>query len=174
MVHDPFGHQTGMRVENVKVRGGDFTPARRAAVRKGLHTLHTLEIMAVNIYKCQITARPCAAQHQRPAAIVQRDDPHAGFPDEAVRAWLKPSKLRWSFWLVGYVFGLGLALCSVAGACSGRAPGWNARAFMTYGELLASVEWERRHARCHREGSGRRGRPCGALGVLLAHPEAVC
>jgi ubiquinone biosynthesis monooxygenase Coq7 len=44
-----------MREEQVKPRGRGLSKEQRKAARKALQTLHSLEIMAVNIYKCQIT-----------------------------------------------------------------------------------------------------------------------
>ena len=46
-----------MRNEDVKFRGQGMTPARLKGIKKGLFALHTLEGMAVNIYKFQITKR---------------------------------------------------------------------------------------------------------------------
>lgn len=42
-----------MRIAEVTMRGKDMPGARLKAIRKGLTTFHTLEIMAVNIYKYQ-------------------------------------------------------------------------------------------------------------------------
>ena len=38
-----------------KIRGQDMPPARLKNIKKGLLTLHTLELMASTIYKFQIT-----------------------------------------------------------------------------------------------------------------------
>ncbi len=58
-----------MRVSQVTARGETFSPERTAAVREGLRTLHGLEIMAVNIYKCQITTGSCALNTVLTAAM---------------------------------------------------------------------------------------------------------
>jgi hypothetical protein len=39
------------------------------AIRKALVTLHANEVMAVNIYKAQITANPCELNTQLAAAM---------------------------------------------------------------------------------------------------------
>ena len=47
-----------MRVDDITLSGQGMSPARLKAIKKGLLTLHTAELMAVNIYKFQITSDP--------------------------------------------------------------------------------------------------------------------
>ena len=77
-----------MREEQVKPRGRDLGGGQRKALRKALRTLHSLEIMAMNIYKCQITKDATPLNTALTERHVQRDDAHAGLPDPALRVRL--------------------------------------------------------------------------------------
>ena len=59
-----------MRNEDVKLRGQQMSPSRFKAIRKGLLTLHTLELMAANIYKFQITKAPSELNRQLMGSIM--------------------------------------------------------------------------------------------------------
>jgi len=48
-----------VRNQDIKLRGEEFSQSRLKDIKKGLRTLHTLELMAQNIYKFQITKKPC-------------------------------------------------------------------------------------------------------------------
>jgi len=52
-----------LRSEDVKLRGREMPQSRLKGIKKGLLTLHTLELMAVNIYKFQITKH--SSEHNR-------------------------------------------------------------------------------------------------------------
>ena len=54
MRHDIEIIRPAMRDAEVRMRAGSAPPADLRLIRKGLLTLHTLELMAVNIYRCQI------------------------------------------------------------------------------------------------------------------------
>ena len=45
-----------MRVDDVTLRGQGMSSGRLKGIKEGLITLHTAELMAVNIYKLQITS----------------------------------------------------------------------------------------------------------------------
>ncbi len=55
MAYDITVIRPEMREEQIRPRGRDLGKEKRKALKRGLQTLHSLEIMAVNIYKCQIT-----------------------------------------------------------------------------------------------------------------------
>jgi demethoxyubiquinone hydroxylase (CLK1/Coq7/Cat5 family) len=157
----------------VKMRGADFSPERKAAIRKGLHTLHTLEIMAVNIYKCQITRRPCALNTNLTAAMGNEMTHMQDFQIKLYEHGFKPSKLRWTYWLLGYAFGLGSrafgSRCMLqTGARVER------KAVHEYGEFLANIEWdEDTRAIIEKDKADETGH-IERWEYLLAHPDAVC
>ncbi len=173
MVYDVSVIRPEMRAENVKVRGADFSPERKAAVRKGLHTLHTLEIMAVNVYKCQITTRRCALNTNLTAAMCNEMTHMQDFQTKLYEHGLKPGKLRWSFWLVGYAFGLGSRVFGSRGIL--RTSAWVERkAVHDYGRLLADVEWDEDTRAVIEKNRADESGHVEHWEYLLAHPEHVC
>jgi demethoxyubiquinone hydroxylase (CLK1/Coq7/Cat5 family) len=162
-----------MRVEQVKARGGDFSPGRKAAVRKGLHTLHTLEIMAVNIYKCQITSRPCALNTNLTAAMCNEMTHMQDFHTKLYEHGFKPSKLRWTHWLVGYAFGFGSRMLGSRRML--KTGVWVERkAVHHYGELLAAIEWDEDTRAVIEKDQADESGHIERWEYLLTHPEAVC
>lgn len=130
-----------MRFEQVKARGAEFDAARKARVRKGLRTLHTLEIMATNIYKCQIGRKQSALSTQLTAAMCNEMTHMQDFQTKLYEYGLKPSKLRWTYWMVGYAFGLGSRLVGTRRVLK-TAIWTEEKAVHHYGQLLAEVEWD--------------------------------
>lgn len=130
-----------LRADAVKPRGEGWSPQRKAGVKKGLHTLHTLEIMATNIYKCQITPRPSVLNTYLTAAMCNEMTHMQDFQTKLYEHGLKPSKLRWSYWMVGYVLGLGSRLLGTRTML--KTGVWaEAKAVDHYGKLLADIEWD--------------------------------
>jgi demethoxyubiquinone hydroxylase (CLK1/Coq7/Cat5 family) len=130
-----------MRVEQVKARGADAGAKDRVALRKALRTLHTLEIMATKIYACQITAKPCVLNTTLTAAMCNEMTHTQDFQTKLYEYGFKPSKLRWAYWVVGYVFGLGSRLLGTRAVL--RTGVWvEGKAVRHYAELLDAVEWD--------------------------------
>jgi len=162
-----------LRVEQIKSRGAGFTPERKAKLKKGLHALHTLEIMATNIYKCQITSRPCALNTHLTAAMCNEMTHMQDFQTKLYEYGFKPSKLRWLYWVVGYVFGLG-------SRCLGprrilRTGIWvETKAVHHYSQLLAAVEWDdETRVFVEKDQADEYGHIDRWKG-LLDHPENIC
>jgi demethoxyubiquinone hydroxylase (CLK1/Coq7/Cat5 family) len=130
-----------MRAEQVKARGEGFSPGRKAALKKGLHALHTLEIMATNIYKCQITTKPSRLNTQLTAAMCNEMTHMQDFQTKLYEYGFKPSRLRWAYWMVGYVFGLGSRALGTKRIL--RTGVWvETKAVHHYSQLLADIEWD--------------------------------
>jgi ubiquinone biosynthesis monooxygenase Coq7 len=130
-----------MRHEHVRLRGRDLSVARRRAIRKALQTLHTLEIMAVNIYKCQLTARQSDLNRELIAAMCNEMTHAQDFQTKLFEYGFKPSKFRWTYWLAGYVFGLGSRLLGTKTML--RTGIWTEnKAVHHYGRLLSSASWD--------------------------------
>jgi len=130
-----------MRADQVKRRGEGWPPARRKAVKKGLQTLHTLEIMATNIYKCQITQEPSALNTHLTAAMCNEMTHMQDYQTKLYEHGFKPSKLRWSYWMVGYVFGLGSRMLGTRTLL--KTGIWvEEKAVHHYSQLLADIQWD--------------------------------
>ena len=130
-----------LRAEQVKARGEGFRPERRAAIKKGLHALHTLEIMAVKIYQCQMTSRPSALNTYLAAAMCNEMTHMQDFQTKLYEYGIRPSKLRWIYWLAGYGLGLGSRLLGRRAVLK-TAIWTEAKAVEHYGRLLTAVDWE--------------------------------
>ena len=58
-----------MRETDFNLRGQGMSQSRLSAIKKGLRTLHTLELMASNIYRFQITKKATELNSQLIAAM---------------------------------------------------------------------------------------------------------
>jgi demethoxyubiquinone hydroxylase (CLK1/Coq7/Cat5 family) len=173
MTHDISVIRPEMRAEQVKARGADFSAARKAAVRKGLRTLHTLEIMAVNIYKCQITAKPCALNTRLTEAMCNEMTHMQDFQTKLYEYGFKPSKTRWTHWTVGYVFGLGARMLGRRMIL--KTGFWaEVKAVDHYARLLADIEWDDDTRAVIEKDQADESGHIERWKYLLEHPEAVC
>lgn len=162
-----------MRSDQVKARGRDYDPQRRKAVKKGLRTLHTLEIMATNIYKCQITRKSCALNTHLTEAMCNEMTHMQDFQTKLYEHGFTPSKTRAAYWLVGYVFGLGSRILGTR--CMLRTGVWTeAKAVDHYGRLLAEVDWDEETRAVIEKDRADESRHIQRWEHLLEHPEAVC
>ena len=130
-----------MRNEDVKLRGQEMSSSRLKAIRKGLLTLHTLELMAANIYKFQITNKPSELNRQLIAAMCNEMTHYQDFHVKLLEYGFKPGKLRWAYWIVGFVFGFGSRLLGTKAIL--KTGIWvETKAVQRYDELLNSIDWD--------------------------------
>lgn len=130
-----------MREGQVTPRGRELGADQRRAVRKALQTLHALEIMAVNIYKCQITKGVTPLNTALTTAMSNEMTHMQDFQTHLYEYGFKPSKLRARFWMVGYVFGLGSRMMGDTRVL--KTGIWaEQKAVEHYGKLLESAEWD--------------------------------
>jgi len=141
MVYDISVIRPEMRAEQVKSRGDEFSSERRAAIRKGLRTLHTLEIVATNIYKYQISSKPSALNTQLTVAMCNEMTHMQDFQTKLYEYGFRPRKLRWTYWIVGYAFGLGSRMLGTRRIL--KTGIWvETKAVHHYAQLLADIEWD--------------------------------
>ena len=141
MAYDISVIRPELRADQVKSRGQGFSPSRKTGLKKALRALHTLEIMAANIYKCQITSEDCALNTQLTAAMCNEMTHMQDFQTKLYEYGFKPSKVRWMYWMVGYVFGLGSRMLGTQRIL--KTGIWvETKAVHHYTELLAGVEWD--------------------------------
>jgi ubiquinone biosynthesis monooxygenase Coq7 len=106
-----------------------------------LLTIHTLETMAINVYKTQISRRPSELNRQL-IGVICNEMTHA--QDIQVKLFeyrWRASVLRWAYWVVGLVVGV----CSrIRGAKSVlRTDIWlETKAVRHYRELLDTIDWD--------------------------------
>ena len=130
-----------MHSNDFKIRGRGMDPARLAAIRKGLLTLHTLELMASTIYKFQITRSKNELNRQLIAAMCNEMVHYQDFQIKLFEYGWKPSKLRWLYWLVGFAFGF---ISRLIGTKAILKTGiWvESKAVSHYDELLNNIDWD--------------------------------
>ena len=130
-----------MRIDDFKVRGEDMPPAKLKAIKKGLLTLHTLELMASTIYKFQITSQKSDLNLQLIAAMCNEMTHYQDFQVKLFEYGWKPGKLRWGYWLVGFTFGLFSRIMGTKAIL--RTGIWvESKAVHHYGELLNTIDWD--------------------------------
>ena len=139
--HDISIIRPQMRSEDFKTRGQGMEPARLAAIKKGLRTLHTLELMAQTIYRFQITTESCQFNRQLVAAMCNEMTHYQDFQVRLYEYGFRPSIIRWAYWLVGFAFGF----CSrLLGRKAILKTGiWvETKAVHHYAQLLESIDWD--------------------------------
>jgi demethoxyubiquinone hydroxylase (CLK1/Coq7/Cat5 family) len=130
-----------MRDGDVRLRIGTAAGERLKRIRRGLRTLHTLEVMAVNIYRCQITGRDTPLDRALVAAMCNEMTHAQDFLVKLYEYGMRPSGLRWAYWIVGFLFG---AWSRLGGDRSILRMGtWvETKAVRHYAELLEEIEWD--------------------------------
>jgi demethoxyubiquinone hydroxylase (CLK1/Coq7/Cat5 family) len=130
-----------MQGEDVGLRGLEMSKSRLKAIKKGLLALHTLELMASNIYKFQIGKEPNELNRQLIAAMCNEMTHYQDFQVKLYEYGFKPGMLRWAYWIVGFVFGFGSKLLGTKAIL--KTGIWvETKAVHHYDQLLNSVEWD--------------------------------
>jgi demethoxyubiquinone hydroxylase (CLK1/Coq7/Cat5 family) len=126
---------------DIRLRGEGFPPKRLAAIRKGLRTFHTLELMAQTIYRFQITRKRTEINRQLIAAMCNEMGHYQDCQVALLEYGFRPSPLRAAFWLVGVTFGLVSRLLGEKAML--RTGVWvESRAVHHYAELLRTIDWD--------------------------------
>lgn len=130
-----------MNHEDFKIRGRDMEPARLKAIKKGLLTLHTLELMATTIYRFQITSENCQFNRQLIAAMCNEMTHYQDFQVKLYEFGFKPRLIRGAFWIVGFIFGFGSRLLGRKAIL--KTGIWvESKAVQHYAELLETIDWD--------------------------------
>ncbi len=130
-----------MRAEDFRLRGEGFSPERLAAIRKGLRTLHTLELMAQTIYKFQISGERSEMNGMLIAAMCNEMGHYQDFQVKLYEYGFRPSILRAAYWMVGFAFGYGSRLLGRKTIL--KTGIWvESKAVHHYAQLLETIEWD--------------------------------
>jgi ubiquinone biosynthesis monooxygenase Coq7 len=130
-----------MKSDDFEMRGRDMEQARLKAIKKGLLTLHTLELMATTIYRFQITSEKCRFNSQLIAAMCNEMTHYQDFQVKLYEFGFKPNPLRWAFWIVGFTFGFGSRLLGRKAIL--KTGIWvESKAVQHYSELLETIDWD--------------------------------
>jgi len=130
-----------VREENIKFKGEGFSQERLAKIKKGLLTLHTLEIMATNIYRFQITKEKSELNKFLIAAMLNEMTHIQDFEIKLYEYGWKPTPLRYAYLTLGFIFG---TFSRLRGAKAILQMGiWvESQAVKHYSELLSDIEWD--------------------------------
>jgi len=114
---------------------------RLEAIRKGLLTLHTLELMATTIYRFQITRESCEFNRQLIAAMCNEMTHYQDFQVKLYEYGFKPSIIRLAYWFVGFAFGFTSRLMGRKAIL--KTGIWvETKAVHHYTELLETIDWD--------------------------------
>ena len=94
-------------LDDIKLRREEAEKDVLKQIKKGLITLHNLELMAMTIYTFQITKKPTELNRQLIAAMGNEMTHYQDFQVKLYEYGFHPSKFRWVFWFVGFTFGFG-------------------------------------------------------------------
>ena len=131
-----------MRSEDFKIRGRDMKIEKLNAVKKGLHTLHTLELMAMTIYRFQINKKNNSEfNRQLIAAMCNEMTHYQDFQIKLYEYGFRPRLTRIVYWFVGFGFGFGSRLLGRR-AILKTAVWVEAKAVRHYTELLDTIDWD--------------------------------
>ncbi len=130
-----------MRLSDFKFRGIGMPPERLKKIRKGLRTLHTLETMAVNIYKFQITKRVNELNLQIIVAMHNEMTHLQDFQSKIFEYGFRPSPFRFVYWIVGFIFGFFSRLMGRKAIL--KTGIWvETKAVHHYEKLLVDIKWD--------------------------------
>ena len=127
--------------KSIQLRGMDCSKAERKRIRKGLHDLHNLEIMATNIYRCQISGRTPELNENLIAAMKNEMGHIEDFLVKLFEYGFKPVWYRGIFRIAGCAIGWFSRLQGQKGIL--KAGVWTeTKAVRHYDELLKNVRWD--------------------------------
>ena len=130
-----------MRLSDFKFRGIGMPPERLKEIRKGLRTLHTLETMAVNIYKFQITKKVNELNLQIIVAMHNEMTHLQDFQSKLFEYGFRPSPFRFVYWIVGFIFGFFPRLMGRKAIL--KTGIWvETKAVHHYEKLLVDIKWD--------------------------------
>jgi demethoxyubiquinone hydroxylase (CLK1/Coq7/Cat5 family) len=130
-----------MRIEDLKKRGEGLSLEEKKGIKKGLQTLHTLETMAVNIYKLQISKKPNELNLQLITAMGNEMTHLQDFQVKLFEYGFKPRKLRFLYWIVGFSLGFNSRLLGSKAIL--KTGIWvEKKAVRHYSELLRDIKWD--------------------------------
>ena len=130
-----------MLEKDISIRNTSLTPKDLLEIRKALLDLHNLEIMAVNVYRCQISDRFPDLKKSLIGAMRNEMVHVEDFQVKLFEYGLRPVWYRWIFWMVGWIIGTGSKIMGKKTIL--RAGVWTeTRAVNHYSELLKCAPWD--------------------------------
>jgi ubiquinone biosynthesis monooxygenase Coq7 len=140
-LHDTSIIRSPLHSEDFKIRDREIESERLGAIKKGLLTLHTLELMAMTIYRFQVTVDDSELNRQLITAMCNEMTHYQDFQVKLYEYGFRPSIIRGGYWFVGFLFGFCSRLLGKKAIL--RTAVWVERkAVHHYSELLEKIEWD--------------------------------
>lgn len=131
----------GLVVGDFKFRAQGMPGKKLKNIKKGLQTFHTLETIAVNIYKFQISKKVTEHNLQLIVAMCNEMTHLQDFQVKLYEYGFHPNTLRCLYWLVGFGFGFFSKLMGSAAVL--KTGIWlEEKAVRHYQNLLKEIEWD--------------------------------
>ncbi|MFC1569699.1 ferritin-like domain-containing protein [bacterium] len=127
--------------QDIQLRGHELSSREKKEVKKALLSLHNLEIMATNVYRCQISNRYPELKVDLIAAMKNEMGHIQDYLVKLYEYELNPAWYRSAFWMVGWFIGttsriLGKKAIFKAGIWT------ESKAVHHYEELLKAAAWD--------------------------------
>jgi ubiquinone biosynthesis monooxygenase Coq7 len=130
-----------MRAEDVCLRSKPIGLEKLKTLKKALQAFHTLETMAVSIYKFQLTKETSELNRQLIAAMCNEMTHLQDYQVKLYEYGFRPAILRPAYWMVGFVFGFVSRLLGPKAIL--KTGIWvESKAVKHYAELLETVDWD--------------------------------
>lgn len=141
MAHDISIIRPQVNEEDVKLRRKNISRSEFKKIKKALHSLHDLELMAQTVYKCQITKKESELNRTLIAAMLNEMGHYQDFQVKLYEYGLKPNLFRFIYWFAGIFFG---TISKWRGEKAILKMGiWlESQAVDHYAELLQSANWD--------------------------------
>lgn len=137
----PHVIRPALHEDQIRLLGRDLPAAERRKIQKALRTLHSLEVMAVNIYRYQITRTDSELNRRLIAAMCNEMTHVQDFCTALYACGMTPSIFRMFWWTVGLVFGLGSRLMGPRMIL--KTGIWvESKAVHHYAELIDAADWD--------------------------------
>ncbi len=133
--------RTEIVIDEFRMRGKGMSLDDLKKIRKGLHKLHTLELMAQTIYRFQIGGSDAELDRHLVVAMCNEMTHYQDFQVKLYEYGWNPSCIRWMYWIVGFCFGV---FSKIIGKTMILRTGiWTENlAVKGYEELLKEVTWD--------------------------------
>ena len=125
---------------DLKLTGQGMPSDRLKSIKEGLQTLHTLETMAANTYKFQITKKVSELNLQLIAAMGNEMTHLQDFQIKLFEYGFRPSVLRWLYWMVGFKFGFFSRLLGTRAIL--RTGIWVEKKAVRHYDVLRKIDWD--------------------------------
>lgn len=133
--------RTPVTDQQIHFRGENLSPAELGQIKKALRALHTLELMASNIYKYQIGRDKSEHNRMLVAAMCNEMTHLQDFQVKLYEYGFRPGLFRWVFWFAGFCFGFCSRMLGKKAVL--RLGIWvESKAVDHYGHLLESCKWD--------------------------------